>query len=158
MIWVMDSIPWVRLAHCCTIFLKSSGYRNRNPNINNMEIIWLGNQLPSWWFTLNMPFSACRRSFHCPSTSNSSLVGFGRASIFSRYFWYFTDEDNLTHPTHNCFTLVSVLQLGTRSGFPVFEFWLFQIFRFFGFSGFQFSEVTVLGDLRSDSAMSPSGD
>ena len=83
-----------------------------------------------------MPFSACRRSFHCPSTSNSSLVGLGRAAIFSRYFWYFTDEDDLTHPTHNCFTLVSVLQLGTRSGFSVFEFWLFQIFRFFGFSGF----------------------
>ena len=38
------------VAHCCTIFLKSSGYRNiddwhRNPNINIKEIIWLGNQL-----------------------------------------------------------------------------------------------------------------
>ena len=38
------------VAHCCTIFLKSSGYRNiddrhRNPNINIREIIWLGNQL-----------------------------------------------------------------------------------------------------------------
>ena len=33
------------LAHCCTIFLKSSGYRHRNPNINSREIIWLGNQL-----------------------------------------------------------------------------------------------------------------
>ena len=37
------------LAHCCTIFLKSSGYRNddrhRNPNIHIKEIIWLGNQL-----------------------------------------------------------------------------------------------------------------
>ena len=37
------------LAHCCTIFLKSSGYRHRNPNINIREIIWLGNQLsPNW--------------------------------------------------------------------------------------------------------------
>ena len=40
------------LAHCCTIFLKSSGYgniddRHRNPNINIKEIIWLGNQLPA---------------------------------------------------------------------------------------------------------------
>ena len=39
-----------QLAHCCTIFLKSSGYRDiddrhRNPNINTREIIWLGNQL-----------------------------------------------------------------------------------------------------------------
>ena len=38
------------LAHCCTIFLKSSGYQNiddrhRNPNIHIREIIWLGNQL-----------------------------------------------------------------------------------------------------------------
>ena len=35
------------LAHCFTIFIKSSGYRNiddchRNPNINIREIIWLG--------------------------------------------------------------------------------------------------------------------
>ena len=41
---------WQGIAHCCTIFLKSSGYRNiddrhRNPNINIREIIWLGNQL-----------------------------------------------------------------------------------------------------------------
>ena len=33
------------LAHCCTIFLKSSGYQHRNPNIHIREIIWLGNQL-----------------------------------------------------------------------------------------------------------------
>ena len=33
------------VAHCCTIFLKSSGYRHRNPNIDIREIIWLGNQL-----------------------------------------------------------------------------------------------------------------
>ena len=38
------------VAHCCTIFLKSYGYRHiddrhRNPNINIREIIWLGNQL-----------------------------------------------------------------------------------------------------------------
>ena len=43
---------WQGIAHCCTIFLKSSGYRNiddrhRNPNINTREIIWLGNQLPT---------------------------------------------------------------------------------------------------------------
>ena len=33
------------LAHCWSIFLKSSEYRHRNPNINIREIIWLGNQL-----------------------------------------------------------------------------------------------------------------
>ena len=43
-----------QLAHRCTIFLKSSGYRNiddrhRNPNINIREIIWLGNQLVNNW-------------------------------------------------------------------------------------------------------------
>ena len=42
------------LAHCFTIFIKSSGYRNiddchRNPNINIREIIWLGNQLTGHW-------------------------------------------------------------------------------------------------------------
>ena len=41
------------LAHCCTIFLKSSGYRHRNPNIHIKEIIWLGNQLLLPWIILN---------------------------------------------------------------------------------------------------------
>ena len=46
----MSTISPHILAHCCTIFLKSSGYRNiddrhRNPNNNTREIIWLGNQL-----------------------------------------------------------------------------------------------------------------
>ena len=45
-----SSLTSVSVANCCTIFLKSSGYRNiddrhRNPNINTREIIWLGNQL-----------------------------------------------------------------------------------------------------------------
>ena len=50
MVLLREQLAVRRLAHCCTIFLKSSGYRNiddrhRNPNIHIKEIIWLGNQL-----------------------------------------------------------------------------------------------------------------
>ena len=53
------------LAHCWTIFLKSSGYWHRNPNINVREIIWLGNQPVSFLLEHNHQTGRQWRSSHC---------------------------------------------------------------------------------------------
>ena len=53
-----DNVP-----HCCTLFLKSAGYQQRNPNINIREIIWLGNQLPQHTSYLSRAHGRCPCKF-----------------------------------------------------------------------------------------------
>ena len=100
---------WLNLAHCCTIFLKSSGYRNiddrhRNPNIHIREIIWLGNQLPSHLPIIRSTSSApsrTRRSAATP-TWRTRWTRWGRSRLrrsSKLQGWPFTSFRCLEHST-----------------------------------------------------------